>query len=174
MGFFSTLGAGLLFALYLPVMEKIYREVYCYAMVMEMQLIMEIAATTLASVGMLADGGFSQMKNESLKIFDLGPRAYWLTLSFNIFTWQLCFLGTAAMVFLTTSLTGGICMTALLSVNVLAGVLVYGEKFDGVKIVSSLICIWGFSSYVYGTYIKIQKEREKEKEREREREREGL
>jgi hypothetical protein len=46
----------LLFALYLPVVEKIYKKVYCYEMVMEMQLIMEIAATVLAR-SCLADLG---------------------------------------------------------------------------------------------------------------------
>ncbi|XP_027089621.1 probable purine permease 4 [Coffea eugenioides] len=166
-GFFSTIGAGLLFALYLPVMEKIYRQVYCYAMVMEMQMIMEIAATALATIGMAADGGFSEMKNESFKVFDLGPRAYWLTVSFNIVTWQLCFMGTAGMVFLTTSLTGGICMTALLSMNVLGGVLVYRDQFSGMKAVSTLMCVWAFSSYVYGMYMKMEEEKERVRENEK-------
>ncbi|KAK6916939.1 hypothetical protein RJ641_017690 [Dillenia turbinata] len=152
-GFFSTIGAGLLFALYLPVMETVYRKVYCYAMVMEMQLIMEAAATLLATVGMIFDGGFSEMRNESLRSFDLGPKAYWLTVVSNVIMWQFCFMGTAGMVFLTTSLTGGICMTALVAMNVLAGVLVYGDHFGGVKAVSTVLCIWAFGSYVYGKYV---------------------
>ncbi|WJX23698.1 hypothetical protein P8452_12891 [Trifolium repens] len=127
-GYFCTISAGLLFALYLPVMEKVYKEVYCYEMVMEMQLIMEVAATALASVGMAWDGGF-------------------------------CFMGTAGMVFLTSSLTGGICMTALLSMNVLGGVLVFKDEFDGVKAVSTFLCLWGFCSYVYGMYVKMLEEK---------------
>lgn len=132
-------------------------------MVIEMQLIMEIAATALATIGMAVDGGFAEMKIESFKVFDLGPKAYWLTVSFNIVTWQLLFMGTAGMVFLTTSLTGGICMTALLSMNVLGGVLVYRDEFGGVKVVSTLLCVWGFSSYVYGMYVKMKEEEEKDK-----------
>lgn len=50
-GFFSTTSAGLLFALYLPVMEKIYSKVDCYAMVMEMQFVMEMVATIVATIG---------------------------------------------------------------------------------------------------------------------------
>ncbi|RYR62960.1 hypothetical protein Ahy_A04g020725 [Arachis hypogaea] len=50
-GFFCTIAAGLLFALYLPVIELVYRRVYCYHMVMDMQL-MEVAVTLLASIGM--------------------------------------------------------------------------------------------------------------------------
>lgn len=162
-GYFTAIGAGLLFSLYLPVMEKIYHTVYCYSMVMEMQLIMEAAATLLATIGMVADGGFTDMKTESTKLFDLGSKGYWLTIIFNIITWQLCFMGTAGMVFLTTSLTGGICMTALMAINVVGGVLVYGDEFGGVKIVSTLLCIWGFSSYLCGMYMKMKAEKETER-----------
>ncbi|XP_065858789.1 probable purine permease 4 [Euphorbia lathyris] len=160
-GFFSTLGAGLLFALYLPIMEKIYKNVKCYEMVMEMQLLMEFAATVLATVGMACDRGFSEMKRESKVVFDKGEKFYWVVLIGNVVTWQLCFMGTAGLVFLTSSLTGGICMTALLGMNVLGGVLVYGEEFGGVKVVSTLLCGWGFSSYVYGMHLNIKYEKEK-------------
>ncbi|CAN4083641.1 unnamed protein product [Withania somnifera] len=161
-GFFSTVGAGLLFAFYLPIMEKIYLKIYCYSMVVEMQLIMEMAATALATAGMAAGGGFAEMKTESTEVFDLGPKAYWLTVGFNVLTWQLCFMGTAGMVFLTTSLTGGVCMTALMGINVLGGVLVYGDPMGGIKAVSTLLCLWGFSSYVYGIYMKMNQDKEEE------------
>ncbi|XP_016489368.1 putative purine permease 4 [Nicotiana tabacum] len=162
-GFFSTVGAGLLFALYLPLMEKIYKKVHCYSMVVEMQMVMELAATVLATMGMTINRGFLEMKKESKNVFDLGEKAYWLTVIFNVVTWQLCFMGTAGMVFLTSSLTGGICMTALMAVNVLGGVIVYGDNFGNTKIVSTLLCVWGFSSYLYGMYMKM-KEEEKKKE----------
>ncbi|XP_009614957.2 probable purine permease 4 [Nicotiana tomentosiformis] len=162
-GFFSTVGAGLLFALYLPLMEKIYKKVHCYSMVVEMQMVMELAATVLATMGMTINRGFLEMKKESKNVFDLGEKAYWLTVIFNVVTWQLCFMGTAGMVFLTSSLTGGICMTALMAVNVLGGVIVYGDNFGDTKIVSTLLCVWGFSSYLYGMYMKTEEE-EKKKE----------
>ncbi|GFS43053.1 purine permease 4 [Actinidia rufa] len=95
-GFFSTIAAGLMFALYLPVMERVYRRVDCYAMVVEMQLVMEAAATVLATAGMAAaGGGFSDMRRESLEVFDKGPGAYWWAVAGNVVTWQLCFMGTA-------------------------------------------------------------------------------
>ncbi|CAK8531760.1 unnamed protein product [Lathyrus sativus] len=158
-GFFCTIGAGLLFALYLPVMEKVYKQVYSYEMVMEMQLIMEIAATTLATVGMAFDGGFSEMKRESEEVFDKGSKVYWVTVMANVVTWQFCFMGTAGMVFLTSSLTSGICMTTLLSMNVLGGVLVYRDEFGGFKAVSIFLCLWGFCSYVYGMYVNMLEEK---------------
>ncbi|XP_014490440.1 probable purine permease 4 [Vigna radiata var. radiata] len=156
-GFSCTIGASLLFALYLPLMEKIYQRVNCYQMVIEMQLIMEIAATVLATVGMACDGGFSDMKKEAERVFDKGTTVYWLTILSTVVTWQCCFVGTAGMVFLTSSLNGGICSTALLSINVLGGVVVYKDAFGGFKAVSTVLCIWGFCSYVFGSYIKMKK-----------------
>ncbi|XP_008226019.1 PREDICTED: probable purine permease 4 [Prunus mume] len=168
LGFFSTIGAGLLFALYLPVMEKIYSKVYCYAMVIEMQLVMQVSATALATLGMALNGAFREMKVESMKVFDKGQSIYWVTVLCNVVTWQLCFMGTAGMVFLTSSLTGGICMTALMGMNVLGGVLVYGDEFGGVKVVSTLLCGWGFCSYAYGIYMntKLGKEDDGDKDKE--------
>ncbi|KAL2340959.1 hypothetical protein Fmac_008899 [Flemingia macrophylla] len=151
-GFFCTIGAGLMFALYLPVMERVYEKVQCYGMVMEMQTVMEAAATALATIGMVWEGGFSKMKEESQTVFDEGSKVYWATVMGNVVTWQLCFMGTAGMVLLTCSLTGGICMTALLSMNVLGGVVVFRDNFGGFKAVSTILCIWGFCSYVYGIY----------------------
>jgi hypothetical protein len=50
-------------------------------------------------------------------------------------------------------------MTALLSMNVLGGVLVFKDEFDGVKAVSTFLCLWGFCSYVYGMYVKMLEEK---------------
>ncbi|KAK7303823.1 hypothetical protein RJT34_14740 [Clitoria ternatea] len=158
-GFFCTIGAGLLFALYLPIMERVYKRVYCYEMVMEIQVVMEFAATVLATVGMACDGGFHEMKEEGQRVFDKGERVYWVTVMANVVTWQLCFMGTAGMVFMTSSLTGGICSTALLSMNVLGGVVVFRDPFGGLKAVSTVLCMWGFCSYVYGLYVKMAKDK---------------
>ncbi|KAI3866267.1 hypothetical protein MKW92_021538 [Papaver armeniacum] len=157
LGFFSILGAGLLFALYLPLVDLIYsRNVKSYRLVMEMQFVMELAATVLATVGMLADGGFGEMRRESESVFNLGTTGYWLTIGFTILCWQFTFMGTAGLVFLTTSLNSGICMTAILSINVVGGVLAYGDSFGGAKAISTVLCVWGFCSYLYGEYIKMK------------------
>jgi len=162
-GYVSTIGAGLLFALYLPVTEKLYRTVYCYAMVMEVQLVMEFAATVFATIGMACEGGFKEMVKEANHVFTKGPTFYWtIAILANVVTWQLSFAATSGMVYLTSGITGGICMTALLAMNVIGGVVAYGDVFGGVKIVSTVLCIWGFSSYTYGMYMKMKKE-EKEK-----------
>ncbi|XLS90823.1 hypothetical protein HN51_066831 [Arachis hypogaea] len=52
-GFFCTISEGLLYVLYLAVVEKINKKVDCYEMVMEMQLVMKVMATALATVRMV-------------------------------------------------------------------------------------------------------------------------
>ena len=130
---------------------------------MEMQLVMEFSATVFATIGMAFDGGFKDMVKEANQVFTKGPTVYWtVAILANVVTWQLCFAATSGMVYLTSGITGGICMTALLAMNVIGGVVVYGDAFGGVKIVSTVLCIWGFSSYVYGIYVKMKKDEEKE------------
>ncbi|PIA39504.1 hypothetical protein AQUCO_02600154v1 [Aquilegia coerulea] len=160
LGFFASLGAGLIFALYLPLVEIVYREVHSYGMVMEMQLVSQIAAQVIAVIGMAIDGGFGEMVTEANVKFDLGDATYWITIGFTIVAWQLSFMGTAGLVYLTKSLTGGVCMTALLPICVLGGVIAFGDKFGGNKAISTLLCFWGFCSYVYGEYVKSKEDKQ--------------
>ncbi|XP_068666526.1 probable purine permease 4 [Aristolochia californica] len=154
LGFASILGAAGLFALYLPIMEMVYKKVLRFQMVLEMQVVIQTVATLFATVGMLCDGGLGEVRRESEVSFNLGEWKYWLTVGFTVVTWQMCFMGTAGVVYLTTSLTAGICMTALLPMNVLGGVIAFGDDFGGQKAVSTVLCLWGFASYLYGEYIK--------------------
>ncbi|CAL9039633.1 unnamed protein product [Musa banksii] len=153
LGFAATLGAAGLFAVYLPLMQLVYREVSGYRMVVEVQVLMEAAATALAATGMFATGGWRREGK-----WNLGVARYWVVVAATVAAWQLCFLGTAGMVYLTSSVNSGICMTALLSVNVVGGVLVFGDAFGGGKAVAMALCIWSFSSYLYGEYKKKKEE----------------
>ncbi|XP_055807027.1 probable purine permease 4 [Solanum dulcamara] len=164
-GFFSTIGAGLMFALYLPLMVKIHRKVYCFSMILEMHMVMELTATIFVTLGMIIDGEFFEMIKEAKNVFDLGEKAYWLTVMFNVVTWQFLFLGSTGIVFLTNSLRGGVCQMVLMIINVLGGVIVYGDNFGGIKIVSTLLCVWGISSYLYGVYTCMNEEEERKRQR---------
>ncbi|CAL9187593.1 unnamed protein product, partial [Musa hybrid cultivar] len=151
-GVLTTLGAAVMFAVYLPIAQIVYRGVTAFRTVMEMQVVMEAVATGFAMVGMAATGGFKQMKREAAVEFDLGRARYWVIIGATIASWQLCFMGTAGMVFLTSSLNSGICSTALLVVNVVSGLVVFHDEFGVQKAVSTVLCVWGFASYLYGEH----------------------
>ncbi|KAJ3670756.1 hypothetical protein LUZ60_008182 [Juncus effusus] len=148
-GFAASLGAAGLFSLYLPLMELVYRRVDGFRMVMEVQLIMEAAATLLSGVGIIASEGWKETGQ-----WHLGKVMYWLILVINVVTWQMCFMGTAGLIFLTSSLHSGVCMTAVVSANVVGGVVVFGDNFSAEKAVATILCVWGLSSYLYGEYRK--------------------
>ncbi|KAM0863807.1 hypothetical protein ACQ4PT_044344 [Festuca glaucescens] len=158
-GVAATLGAALLFALYLPAAELLYRhgKFTGFHMVVEAQVIMEAVATTVGAGGMVVSAGGKLPWSAVDRSWDLSPAAYYAVVGAAVFSWQLCFLGTAGTVFLTTSLHGGICMTALLAVNVAAGVVVFGDEFGADKAIAMILCLWAFSSYVYGEYKKGHK-----------------
>ena len=69
-------------------------------------------------------------------------------------------MGTAGMVYLTSSLHSGVCMTAVLTFNVIGGVVVFRDPFGAEKAVATVLCIWGFSSYLYGEYSTRQKQQQ--------------
>ncbi|XP_006644522.1 probable purine permease 4 [Oryza brachyantha] len=157
-GFAVTLGAAGLFAAYLPVMELVYRKAVSggFRMAVEVQVIMQAAATALAVAGLAAAGGWK----EELARWDLSPAAYWVVLASLVATWQACFMGTAGMVYLTSSLHSGVCMTAVLTANVIGGVLVFRDPFGADKAVATVLCVWGFSSYLYGEYNSTQQKQD--------------
>ncbi|XP_062208533.1 probable purine permease 4 [Phragmites australis] len=157
-GFAVTLGAAGLFAAYLPVMELVYRRAVSggFRMAVEVQVIMQAAATALAVAGLAAAGGW----REELAQWDLSPAAYWAVVAALVVTWQACFMGTAGMVYLTSSLHSGVCMTAVLTANVIGGVVVFHDPFGSEKAVATVLCVWGFSSYLYGEYSTQQKPQE--------------
>ncbi|PAN34391.1 hypothetical protein PAHAL_6G089300 [Panicum hallii] len=155
-GVAATLGAALLFALYLPAAEIVYRHggVTGFRMVVESQVIMEAVATAVSGAGMAASSGSKGPWSGVEATWDLSPAAYYAVVGAAVFSWQMCFFGTAGTVYLTTSLHGGICMTALLAVNVAGGVVVFGDEFGAEKGVAMVLCLWAFSSYIYGEYKK--------------------
>jgi len=155
-GVAATLGAALLFALYLPAAELVYRHggVRGFRMVVEAQVIMEAVATAVSGAGMAASSGGKGPWSGVEATWDLSPAAYYAVVGAAVLSWQLCFFGTAGTVYLTTSLHGGICMTALLALNVAGGVVVFGDEFGAEKGVAMVLCLWAFSSYIYGEYKK--------------------
>uniref|UniRef100_A0ACD5VPN4 Uncharacterized protein n=1 Tax=Avena sativa TaxID=4498 RepID=A0ACD5VPN4_AVESA len=158
LGFAVTLGAAGLFAAYLPVMELLYRRAVSggFRMVVEVQVVMQAAATALAVAGLIAAGGWGK----EVERWDGSPAAYWVLVAALVATWQACFMGTAGMVYLTSSLHSGVCMTAVLTANVIGGVVVFHDPFGAEKAVATVLCVWGFSSYLYGEYSTRQKQQQ--------------
>ncbi|KAG8086372.1 hypothetical protein GUJ93_ZPchr0010g7982 [Zizania palustris] len=154
-GFVVTLGAAGLFSAYLPVMELLYREAVSggFVLAVEVQAVMQAMASLVAAVGLAASGGVTA----DVARWNGSPAVYWAVVSTLVLTWQACFMGTAGVIYLTSSVHSGVCMAAVLIANVLGGVVVFGDSFGSEKAVATALCAWGFSSYIYGEYAKTKK-----------------
>ncbi|VAH22624.1 probable purine permease 4 [Triticum aestivum] len=154
-GFVVTLGAAGLFSAYLPVMELLYREAVSggFILAVEVQAVMQAMASVLAAIGLAATGGFAN----DVAHWKGSTAVYWVVVATLVVTWQACFMGTAGVIYLTSSLHSGVCMAAVLTANVIGGVVVFGDPFGAEKAVATALCVWGLSSYLYGEYTKIKK-----------------
>ena len=157
-GYIVTLGAAGLFAAYLPVMELLYREAVSggFILAVEVQAVMQAVASLVAAIGMATKGGL----DGELARWKGSTALYWVVVLTLVLTWQACFMGTAGVIYLTSSLHSGVCMAAVLTANVLGGVVVFGDSFGAEKAVATALCVWGLASYLYGEYTKKKKEDE--------------
>ncbi|PAN18215.1 hypothetical protein PAHAL_3G186400 [Panicum hallii] len=155
-GYVVTLGAAGLFAAYLPVMELLYREAVSggFILAVEVQAVMQAMASLEAAIGMATKGGL----DGELARWKGSAALYWVVVLTLVLTWQACFMGTAGVIYLTSSLHSGVCMTAVLAANVLGGVVVFGDPFGAEKGIATALCAWGLASYLYGEYTKKKKD----------------
>ncbi|XP_044963014.1 probable purine permease 4 [Hordeum vulgare subsp. vulgare] len=154
-GYAVTLGAAGLFSAYLPVMELLYREAVSggFILAVEVQAVMQAMASVVAAIGLVASGGFAN----DVAHWKGSHAVYWVVVVTLVVTWQACFMGTAGVIYLTSSLHSGVCMGAVLTANVIGGVMVFGDPFGAEKAVATALCVWGLSSYLYGEYTKNKK-----------------
>ncbi|CAD6332903.1 unnamed protein product [Miscanthus lutarioriparius] len=152
LGYVVTLGAAGLFAAYLPVMELLYRRAVSggFVLAVEVQVAMQAMATAVAAVGLVAAGG----ARDDVARWEGSTALYLVVVLTLVLTWQACFMGTAGVIYLTSSLHSGVCMAAVLTANVLGGVVVFGDPFGAEKAVATALCVWGLASYPYGEYTK--------------------
>ncbi|KAL6609511.1 hypothetical protein ACP70R_039480 [Stipagrostis hirtigluma subsp. patula] len=154
-GYVVTLGAAGLFAAYLPVMELLYREAVSggFVLAVEVQAVMQAMASLVAAIGLGATGGL----DGEVARWKGSPALYWAVVGILVLTWQACFMGTAGVIYLTSSFHSGVCMAAVLTANVLGGVVVFGDPFGAEKGIATALCAWGLASYLYGEYTKKKK-----------------
>ena len=82
-----------------------------------------------------------------------------MSLSRNSIAWQVCSVGVVGLIFLVSSLYSNVISTVSLAVTPIAAVIVFHDKMNGVKIISMLLALWGFASYIYQNYLDDSKAR---------------
>ena len=131
-------------------MELLYRRAVSggFVLAVEVQVAMQAMATAVAAGG----------ARDDVARWEGSTALYWVVVLTLVLTWQACFMGTAGVIYLTSSLHSGVCMAAVLTANVLGGVVVFGDPFGSEKGIATALCAWGLASYLYGEYTKKKNE----------------
>ncbi|XP_031504729.1 purine permease 3-like [Nymphaea colorata] len=169
LGVILTIAAAALYGLYLPLLEllngsmmKKKKLVITFRLVLETQIVIFATASVFSCLGLAINGDFGRIKAEA-EGFDVGEVKYVLCLVFGAISWQMAFVGTAGLVFLTSSLMSGICTTALIPAGVLSPLVFFHEGFSAGKGFAIVLSIWAFASYLFGEY-KQKKDNPKNRE----------
>ncbi|CAN6218000.1 unnamed protein product [Urochloa humidicola] len=157
MGFALTLGAAVLYGLFMPLVELAYKHAagggraVTYALVMEMQLVLGFVATAICTIGMIVNKDFQVIPREA-KQFELGEARYYMVLAWAAVLWQFFFLGTVGVIFCVHTLLAGILIAVFIPVTEVAAVIFLHEKFSSEKGVALVLSLWGLASYSYGEW----------------------
>ncbi|KAJ1443599.1 Purine nucleobase transmembrane transport [Sesbania bispinosa] len=154
-GFLCTLGASAVYSLLLSLMQLTFEKVLkreTFTVVLEMQIYTSLVATCASTIGLFASGEWRSLHGE-MEDFQKGEVAYVMTLVWTAIAWQVCSVGVVGLIFLVSSLYSNVISTVSLAVTPIASVLVFHDKMNGVKIISMLLALWGFASYIYQNYL---------------------
>ncbi|KAL1217395.1 Purine permease 1 [Cardamine amara subsp. amara] len=155
LGFLMTVIAAVLYAFILPLVELTYkkaRQEITFPLVLEIQMVMCIAATFFCLVGMFINGDFKVIPKEAKEFKIGGSVFYYALIVITGIVWQGFFLGAIGIVFCASSLASAVLISVLLPVTEVLAIVCFREKFQAGKGVALLLSLWGFVSYFYGEF----------------------
>ncbi|XP_068651237.1 probable purine permease 11 [Aristolochia californica] len=154
-GFICTLGASATYSLILSLMQLTFERVLkkeTFSVVLEMQINTSVVATCTSIVGLFASGDWKILKGE-MDGFTKGRLSYIMTLVWTAVSWQVCSVGVVGLIFVVSSLFSNVISTLAMPIVPIFAVIFFHDKMGAVKIMSLLLAIWGFTSYIYQHYL---------------------
>ncbi|XP_054824349.1 probable purine permease 11 isoform X2 [Prosopis cineraria] len=158
-GFLSTLCASAAFSLYLSLVQLSFEKVIkaeTFSSVLNMQFYPNLVSTCGCVVGLVASGEWKTLSQE-MKEYQTGRVSYIMTLVWTAVTWQISTMGMLGLIFEVSSLFSNVIGTVSLPVVPILSVVFFHDKINGVKVVSLLLALWGFTSYIYQHYLDDRK-----------------
>ncbi|KAF5738305.1 purine permease 10 [Tripterygium wilfordii] len=154
-GFLCTVAASAGYGLILSLTQLTFQKVLKHEnlkAVLDLIVYPSLVATCAALVGLFASGEWKGLERE-MEGFELGKLPYLMTLMWTAISWQIFNIGCVAIIFEVSSLfSNAISALGMPIVPVLA-VFIFQDKVNGVKVMSMVLAIWGFVSYVYQNYL---------------------
>lgn len=137
--------------------QKIFKS-QSYKVVFDLIVYQNMIASVAIVVGLFASGEWKDIKGE-MEGYESGKVSYIMNLVWTAVSWQVFTIGCTGLIFEASSLFSN--MISILGVPLapaLAVVFLH-ENMNGVKVISTLLAIWGFASYFYQQYLDDLKEK---------------
>lgn len=139
---------GLIFALSELVFVKILGK-RSFHVVLEQQVMVSLFAFIFTTVGVIVNRDFQAMKFEA-RSFKHGEVAYFMVLIWAAITFQLGVLGGTGILFLASTVMAGVLNAVRVPLTSIAAVIFFHDPMSGFKILSLILTVWGFGSYIVG------------------------
>ncbi|XP_011085269.2 probable purine permease 21 [Sesamum indicum] len=154
-GFSCSLVASALYSLMLSMTQLAFQKVLkreTFSTVLNMIIYQSLAATCVVIVPLFISGEWSVLRNE-MENFELGKVSYVIVLAMIAVAWQVCSIGAIGLIFEVSSLFTNVISTVGLPIVPILAAIFFHEKMDGIKVISVVLAVWGFASYVYQHYL---------------------
>ncbi|KAI4984490.1 hypothetical protein ZWY2020_017120 [Hordeum vulgare] len=130
-----------------------------FHVVLEQQAAVSLSAFAFTSAGLAATDGFAAMRREAAGFAAAGggTAGYAMVVGWSAATFQLGVLGATGVVYLGSTVLAGVLNAVRVPLTSVAAVVWFHDPMSGFKILSLVITVWGFGSYMVGGHSSEKK-----------------
>ncbi|CAL9225902.1 unnamed protein product [Arabidopsis halleri] len=154
-GFICTVAASAGYGLVLSLQQLAFLKVLkrqTFSEVMDMIIYVSLVASGVSVVGLFASSEWKTLSSE-MENYKPGKVSYIMNLVWTAVTWQVFSIGGTGLIFELSSLFSNAISVLGLPVVPILAVIIFHDKMNGLKVISMILAIWGFTSYVYQQYL---------------------
>ncbi|KAD3337761.1 hypothetical protein E3N88_33281 [Mikania micrantha] len=155
LGFACTLVASVLYSLGLSLTQLSFQKVLkgeTFTMVLNMIIYQSLVASTVTIIALFVSGQWHDL-HVDMASFGLGKIMYIVIMVCIAISWQIATIGGVGLIFEVSSLFSNVINTLALPIIPILAVIIFHEKMNGMKVIATVLAIWGFASYVYQHYL---------------------
>ncbi|XP_051135475.1 purine permease 21-like [Andrographis paniculata] len=154
-GFSCTLIASALSSLTMSMTQLAFNRVFKrqnFYTVLNLIVCQELVATSVVAILLFVTGEWRDLSNET-ENFELGKDVYVTVLASIAVSWQMFSVGAVGLIVEVSSLFSNVISTVGLPVVPILAAVFFHESLDAIKVISMVLAVWGFGSYVYHHYL---------------------
>lgn len=154
-GFVCTLIASAGFGLLFSTTDLMFRKVLkrnSLREIMDVTVCQSFFAMCLILIGLFASKEWRNLKTE-MHNFELGKLTYVMILFWISVCWQLYTYSLLGLIMKVSAVFANVVSTLGAPLIPIMSVIIFNDKMSGVKAISIVLAIWGFSSYAYQQYL---------------------